>query len=196
MSKKVNALKQIKTACFSCTKCPLHKGDDKVDSPHVFGRGNVNAQMMVVGQNPGYNETVKKKPFIGAAGKRFDKFLQEIELTRRDIYISNTVKCYTPNNRGPTSEEVGACKDFLKQELETVQPKIVVALGNYALQYFTGHTGMSRCHGQIEYSEEFSVDVFPLYHPSPLNMNKPEIVELTRKDFQKLKKYLEDNNEG
>lgn len=190
MSERVERLKQVKTACFQCTKCKLHKGDQRVSSPHVFGRGNVNAKIMVVGQNPGYNETVQKKPFIGAAGKNFDKFLGEIGLTRNDIYITNTVKCYTPDNRGPESDEVQACKDFLKYELETIKPQIVVVLGNYALEYFTGHGGMSKCHGRIEHSTEFDVDVFPMYHPSPLNMNKAEIVKLARQDFEKLKVYL------
>lgn len=191
MSGKISKLVQIRTACFTCKKCDLHKGDSRVASPHVFGRGNVNARIMVVGQNPGYNETIQKKPFIGDAGKRFDKFLEEIGLTRRDVYITNTIKCYTPGNRGPESAEVEACKGFLRQELATIKPKIVVALGNYALQYFTGHAGMSRHHGKVERSEEFDVDVLPMYHPSPLNMNKPNIVALTRRDFRVLKDYLD-----
>jgi len=147
---------------------------------------------MVVGQNPGYYETVEKRPFIGKAGKNFDQFLSTVlGLERKYIYITNTVKCYTPNNRGPIDEEINACKTFLKQEFEVIKPKIVLALGNYAVQYFTGHGGMTRCHGQVEYSKEFGVQVFPMYHPSPLNMNKAQIWELTKRDFEKLKRILE-----
>lgn len=192
MGLKVNTLKQLKAECFSCTQCSLCKGDERVNSPHVFGRGNVNAKIMVVGQNPGYNETIQKQPFVGAAGKNFDQFLVDVlGLTRREIYITNTVKCYSPNNRPPLPEEMDACKTFLKREIETVQPKLIVALGNYALQYFTGHAGMTRYHGRIERSEEFSIDVFPMYHPSPLNMNKPEKRKETEEDFRILKAHLE-----
>lgn len=188
---KIERLVELRNECFSCTKCSLHKGDTKVSSPHVFGRGNVNATIMVVGQNPGYNETVQKKPFIGAAGKNFDKFLQEIGLERKQVYVSNTVKCYTSNNRAPQFHETAACKDFLKREVECVKPKVIVALGNYALKYFTGSMGMSRMHGKLVRSKEFDVDVFPMYHPSPMNMNKQAIVDLTKKDFQKLREHLE-----
>lgn len=192
MNPKIVQLRSLKAECLACKSCPLYRGDGRVASPHVFGRGNVKAKLMVVGQNPGYYETVEKKPFIGKAGKNFDAFLSEVlGLERKYIYITNTVKCYTPNNRGPTDEEVQTCKRFLKQELEIIKPRIILALGNYALQYFTGHGGMTRCHGKIEHSKEFDVDVFPMYHPSPLNMNKAEIRELTRKDFETLKQILE-----
>ena len=196
MSERIETLRQVKTACFQCTKCKLCKGDQRVTRPHVFGRGNVNAKIIVVGQNPGYNETVQGKPFIGAAGKNFDRFLAEIGLTRQDIYITNTVKCYTPDNRGPESDEVQACKEILKKELEAIKPQVVVALGNYALDYFTGHGRMSKCHGQVEHSAEFDVDVFPMYHPSPLNMNKANIVKEAREDFAKLKQYLGGKHES
>ena len=191
MNVKIEKIIELRDECYSCTKCPLHKGDQRVKSPHVFGRGNINATIMVVGQNPGYNETVKKKPFIGPAGINFDRFLKEIGLERRQVYITNTVKCYTTGNRAPQPHEVSSCKSILKREVELIKPKVIVALGNYALRYFTGKMGMSQVHGQLIRSEEFDVDVFPMYHPSPMNMNKSKIVNLTKIDFSKLKEHLE-----
>lgn len=192
MNPKIIALRTLKEECLNCEACRLCEGDSRVRHPHVFGWGNVKAKIMVAGQNPGYDETVQGRPFVGRAGKNFDEFLSTIlGIDRRHIYITNTVKCYTPGNRGPYPEEIALCKHFLKREIEIVRPLIVLALGNYALQYFTRHGGMSKCHGKLEYSEEFNVNVFPLYHPSPLNMNKAEIHQQTKDDFRALKQILE-----
>ncbi len=193
MSEKIALLKELKAECMSCTTCRLHKGDSKVQKPHVFGSGNVRAKIMVVGQNPGFNETQKGKPFIGAAGKNFDKFLADIlELDRDHIYITNTVKCYSPKNRAPYWDETDACRHFLRREIEAIQPKVILALGNYAAQYFLKKTGMKDLHGKKVWSEEFNVYVVPLYHPSPMNMNKPVLKQATTDDFIKLKKMLEE----
>ena len=188
---KIDQLKEVKAECFACTKCPLHKGDKKVSSPHVFGRGNVNAKVMVVGQNPGFNETVQKKPFIGAAGKNFDAFLAEIGMSRKDFYITNTVKCYSPGNRAPKSNEIAACKSILQREIEIVKPKLILVLGNYALQYFIKETGITSKHGMVIKSLEFDIPVFVMYHPSPMNMNKSAIKQEARADFERLKAHLE-----
>jgi len=191
MNSKIERLVVLKRQCFNCKKCPISQGDTRVASPHVFGCGNINARIVVVGQNPGYNETIIKKPFVGAAGKNFDQMLQQtLGVDRNHIYITNTIKCYTPGNRAPTDEEVYACKDFLKQEIGIIQPEIIVVLGNYALQYFTKHAGMTNSHGKLEKSAEFGINVFPMYHPSPLNMNKVEIKKQAEEDFIKLKQIL------
>lgn len=193
MNAKIAALKALKQECLGCEACSLCEGDQRVQKPHVFGWGNIKAKIMVVGQNPGYDETIQGKPFVGVSGKRFDQFLADIlGIERKHVYITNTVKCYTPKNRGPHPEEMALCKHFLKREIGIIQPKIILALGNYALQYFCKHGGMSKCHGQLEHSEEFGVDVFPVYHPSPLNMNKVSVREQTEEDFRKLKRLLED----
>jgi DNA polymerase len=184
MNSKIEALKQLKQQCMNCTQCPIYGGDGRVSNPKVFGVGNVNTTVVVVGQGPGYYETVERKPFVGAAGRNFDKLLTEFGLVRKLLYITNTIKCYCPGNRGPYPDEVANCKPFLQQELAIIQPQLIIALGNYALQYFTGHRGISKCHGQVEYSEEFGVDVIPVYHPSPLNMNKEAKRQAARKDFK------------
>ncbi len=192
MNPKIIQLQALKQECLRCKDCALCEGDNRVQEPHVFGWGNVRAKIMVVGQNPGYDETVQGRPFVGISGKTFDELLSNtLGIERKHIYITNTVKCYTPKNRGPYPEEMALCKHFLKREIEIIKPKIVLALGNYALQYFTKHGGISKCHGQLERSKEFDVDVFPVYHPSPLNMNKPSIRRATEEDFRTLKQILE-----
>jgi DNA polymerase len=197
MNPKISALKVLKQECLSCEACQLCEGDERVQKPHVFGWGNVRAKLMVVGQNPGYDETVRGRPFVGIAGKNFDEFLSSVlGIERKHIYITNTVKCYTPRNRGPYPEEMALCKHFLKKEIEIIKPKIILALGNYALQYFTKHGGISKCHGQLEYSKEFEINVFPMYHPSPLNMNKLSIRQITENDFRTLKRILENMDEA
>ncbi len=197
MSERIDLLKELKVECMSCTDCRLHKGDDRVTNPHVFGRGNVKAKIMVVGQNPGYNETVEGQPFIGAAGKNFDEFLSDILGLERDhIYITNTVKCYSPKNRAPYWDETDACRHFLEKEIAIIQPKVVLALGNYALQYLTGTSGIGSCHGRMKWSEQYKVNVFPLYHPSPMNMNKKTIRQATENDFDTLRVFLREPEES
>lgn len=192
MSDKIGRYLQLRKLCSNCRKCSISIGDNRVSDPHVFGCGNGNARVMVVGQNPGYTETVQKKPFVGDAGKNFDSFLTTLlGISRQYVYITNTVKCYTPGNRPPTDEEIEACRDFLREEIAIIQPKIILVLGNYALHYFTKHGGISGCHGKIERSQEFNVDVFPMYHPSPLNMNKEHLKIQTEQDFLKLKTLLQ-----
>lgn len=196
MNPKIAQLKVLKEECLSCEACQLCEGDNRVQKPHVFGWGNARAKIMVVGQNPGYDETVQGRPFVGVSGRTFDQMLADVlGIERKHVYITNTVKCYTPKNRGPHPEEMALCKHFLKREIDIIKPKIVLALGNYALQYFTKHGGISKCHGKLERSKEFGVDVFPVYHPSPMNMNKPILRQQTEDDFRTLKRILEKMDE-
>lgn len=197
---KIVQLKRLRSDCFSCQLCSI--GSTRVENrsivgkthdPHVFAYGNVNAKVFVVGQNPGYNEVLQKRPFVGDSGVFYDQRLLDIVgLTRQQIYVSNAIKCFTPKNRRPHQYELDNCRHFLKKELEIVQPLVVVALGNFALNYFTGHTGISQCHGEVEYSKEFDVFVFPMYHPSPMNTRKPELRKIMDQDFSKLAEYLRD----
>lgn len=195
---KITSLKQLRSECFSCQLCAIgatrvenRKITGKTHDPHVFAYGNVNAKVFVIGQNPGYNEVLRKRPFVGDSGIFFDeRLINIVGLTRQQIYVTNALKCYTPNNRKPERSELDNCRAFLKKELKIIQPMVVVALGNFALDYMTGHTGISSCHGRVEYSKEFDVPVFPMYHPSPMNTNKPALKEKMEKDFTKLRAYI------
>lgn len=140
----------------------------------VFGDGDVNAQIVFIGEAPGKNEDIEGKPFIGAAGKFLDEMLQGIGLERKDVYITNIVKYRPPNNRDPLPEEKKAFLPYLQAQLEVIQPKIVVTLGRHSMNCFLPDLQISKIHGEpkrIRISMKSSDDVLtivimPLYHPA------------------------------
>lgn len=118
-------LDELKTITENCKKCNLHKTRTNV----VFGEGNENAEIMFIGEGPGYYEDKQGRPFVGAAGKLLDKMLKVIELDRNTIYIANIVKCRPPNNRNPLQEESKQCIQYLRWQVKLIKPKIIVCLG-------------------------------------------------------------------
>ncbi len=156
-------LENLKLECGECRKCPLHKTRRNV----VFGKGNENAILMLIGEAPGYREDMTGEPFVGAAGELLSKMLKAIHLTREEIYIANVLKCRPPNNRDPKPDEVSACKGYLVRQVELIKPKIILALGRHALRLLTGYTGsLSRIRGNVLYYK--GVKVIPTYHPAAL----------------------------
>lgn len=119
-----------------CTKCRLAETRTQV----VVGSGPLNAQVMFIGEAPGRNEDAGGKPFIGAAGKVLDEFLERAHLSRDDIYITNIVKCRPPHNRNPLDDEIDACQDWIAQQIVRIKPEVIVALGAVAAQWLTGST--------------------------------------------------------
>ncbi len=191
-SEKVRALEELKGQCYSCVACPLHTTvvDDNRD-PHVFAYGNVNPVLAVVAMNPGVDETKDRKPLIGASGRFYEtEILEGIGLTRKQVYTTNVVKCVTPNRREPTPEEQERCKHFLRRELEIVNPSFVVTLGNTALDYFTGHRQIMSCHGEVEWSARFEVDIFPMLHPSAVLRSRKKMGPIMQSDIKKLSEII------
>ena len=130
----------------------------------VFGDGNADAEIVLIGEAPGKNEDIQGKPFVGAAGKFLDEMLAMINLKREDIYITNIVKYRPPNNRDPLPEEKTAFLPFLEAQLEVIQPIIVVTLGRHSLNCFLPDLQISVCHGQ---PKRYKGRVFlPLFHPA------------------------------
>src|ERR1044071_3195923 len=126
---KLTALKLIRADIGDCTRCRLHKGRTNL----VFGVGNVNADLMVVGEGPGADEDAQGEPFVGRAGKLLDEMLKAIGRSRqKDTFIANVVKCRPPNNREPAEDEADACRSYLEQQLRYVQPRLILALGRVA----------------------------------------------------------------
>ena len=177
----------LKKECLACRACPIGgRGLDGSEwnwdgesepSPisNVFSSGDVSCELVVVGQNPGRDEVLVGRPFIGASGRFFDKvLLEEVGLGRDQVYVTNVVKCFTPGNRAPTPEEVGSCQGFLRREFEIVKPKMVLALGSYAFRALTGMSGITKHCGEIVHSIRFGVPVLACLHPSPYNTNNPE----------------------
>jgi len=163
----------------ACTMCSLGRQQDF--DPHVFSTKNV-SRWFIVGQNPGYNECQCGIPFVGDAGKFFNETVEKFGLSRDHFYITNSVKCYTPENRKPSIEESGRCRPFLEIELTLLRPILVITLGAVGFDVFFDDEKMSNHLGSIVHSDKFGVDVYPIYHPSPRNM----CVE-SRKD-----KFIED----
>ena len=147
------------------------------------------ADVMVVGEAPGFNEDRQGEPFVGAAGKLLDTLLARIGLGRSDVYITNVLKCRPPMNRDPMPNEVEACSPYLKRQLELVKPKIVLILGRHALErLLPGQGPVSRIHGSLIRRGE--VAYVPLYHPAAALHNGALVADLEH-DFDQLKRYLD-----
>jgi len=148
---------------MSCNKCSLFKN---CKHPCVQGVGSIPANIMLIGEAPGEEEDKRGTPFIGLAGKRLDIILKEAGLHRNDLYISNLVKCRPPNNRDPEPEEIKACSPYLEKEIKEVKPKIIVPLGDPALQYILGLELITKYAGTRYWSEKYNCWVMPTFHPA------------------------------
>jgi DNA polymerase len=170
-------LRPLRAACKECRMCRLgrieHAHNDKpLQEPHVFSNMNP-TKFMVVGQNPGFNECIKDEPFVGDSGEFFNMTIEEHGLSRNDFYITNIVKCHTPENRKPETDELEACQTFLRMEIKAIKPKLTVTLGTQAFEVLCPNLVYSSSLGKIVKSDKFDVSVYPVYHPSPRNMVDP-----------------------
>src|ERR1700722_15254366 len=158
-------LKEVYEEARACVRCQLHQTRTTV----VFGSGNADADLMFVGEAPGANEDKQGLPFVGQAGKLLEKLLGEIGLDRTQVFICNTVKCRPPNNRDPHPNEIESCHDYLRSQVELIEPTVICTLGNFATKLLRADTtGISRLHGQEEgrVIGSRAVRLFPLYHPT------------------------------
>jgi uracil-DNA glycosylase family 4 len=171
-----------------CQKCALADGRTQV----VFGMGNADADLMFVGEAPGFHEDQQGKPFVGRAGKLLDQLLDEIGLTRTDCFIANTLMCRPPDNRDPLPDEIDACKGHLFRKIELIQPRVVCTLGNFATKLLSGRPdGITKVRGTAQVRELGSQTVFlyPIFHPAAA-LRTPAMLEQLRADFQKLPELL------
>jgi DNA polymerase len=185
----LSELRQLELVCMGCRRCPLYKTRRNV----VFGKGNENAILMLVGEAPGEREDITGEPFVGAAGELLTNELKAINLTRDDVYIANVLKCRPPNNRDPKPEEVSACKGYLVRQIELIKPKLVLALGRHALRLLTGYEGsLSQIRGNVLYYK--GIKVIPTYHPAALIYHQEwkkgawEDLKLARKMYDEILK--------
>ena len=148
-------LDALRTEASSCTRCALCQSRTQV----VFGNGHPDADLMFVGEAPGFHEDQQGIPFVGQAGKLLDKLLAGIGLTRADVYVANTLKCRPPGNRDPLPEEKHQCEPWLFKQIELIRPKVIATLGNHATKQLTGkETGITRVHGQPQQAVYGSAD--------------------------------------
>ena len=171
--------------CRICDKCPL--GKTKTNT--VFGCGNQNARLMFVGEAPGEQEDKQGIPFVGAAGKLLDKYLDAVEILRDEVYIANILQCRPPHNRDPLPEEGDACIGFLREQVKLIRPEIIVCLGRRsAMRLIIPGFKITREHGVIVKKGAFAMTA--VYHPAAL-LRDPSKKEDMYRDMKKIKAYLD-----
>ena len=171
-----------------CTRCALAAGRTQV----VFGSGDPAADLMFVGEAPGFHEDKQGVPFVGAAGKLLDQLLAGIGMTRADVYVANVLKCRPPGNRDPLPEEIEACEGHLWHQIELIKPHVVATLGNFATKLLSGRpTGITRVHGQEQETTLGGrrVLLYPIYHPAAA-LYTPRMLDVLKSDFARLPELL------
>ena len=175
-------------ATSTCTRCPLAATRTQV----VFGAGDPNAEVMFVGEAPGFHEDKQGFPFVGQAGKLLDKLLAGIGLERGDVYIANVLKCRPPGNRDPQPDEIEACEGHLFRQVALIEPKVVATLGNFATKLLSGKpTGITRVHG-VEQETTVGgnrVLLYPLYHPAAA-LYTPRMLDVLQQDFARIPELM------
>jgi len=184
----VTELHAYRDEVAGCTRCALAGGRTQV----VFGSGAPNADLMFVGEAPGFHEDKQGVPFVGAAGKLLDQLLTGIGLTRADVYVANVIKCRPPGNRDPLPEEIEACEAHLWRQIELIQPRVVATLGNFATKLLSGRpSGITRVHGQEQETTLGGrrVLLYPLYHPAAA-LYTPRMLDVLKSDFARLPELM------
>ncbi len=181
---KPTALKLIREDIGDCTRCRLHKGRTNL----VFGVGNVNADLMFIGEGPGADEDAKGEPFVGRAGQLLNNMISAMGIKREDVYIANVVKCRPPSNRTPEKDECDTCSPFLMRQIDVVRPKVIVALGAVAAKNLLAVSdSMANLRGRWYDFRDSKLAV--TYHPAYLLRDPRQKVEAW-KDLQMVMKYL------
>lgn len=173
---------ELEKSCKSCEKCSLCKTRTNV----VFGAGDKNAKIMFIGEAPGESEDLSGTPFVGRAGKLFDKYLEAVDIPRESVYIANMLKCRPPKNRDPLPEEEDACINNLRAQLALIKPKIIVCLGRVAAKRLIKEDfRITQEHGK--WFKKGSYDMCAVYHPSALLRDVSKREDMLR-DMWEIKK--------
>jgi uracil-DNA glycosylase family 4 len=186
LTEKEARLRELYETLKDCRLCGLSEGRTNV----VFGSGSADADLVLVGEAPGYNEDLQAEPFVGAAGKFLDELLRDIlSLARDRIYIANVIKCRPPDNRDPSPVEVETCKPFLFRQLEIISPVVVGTMGNFATKTLTGRReGITKLKRKA--IKVGGIYVFPIYHPAAA-LHRGDLYDEVRQDFKALREFLE-----
>ena len=182
-----NELLELAIATASCTSCGLADSRSQV----VFGIGSPKAQVMIVGEAPGFNEDQAGEPFVGAAGHLLDRLLEEIEIDRSAVYLTNVIKCRAPNDRVPQAEEVDACKGYLLEQMKLIEPKVVVVLGGLVSQLLLKSIlPISQLRGQ-SYDWWRGIVVIPTHSLAEGLAGGPDVVDAMQADFVALRAVVD-----
>jgi uracil-DNA glycosylase family 4 len=184
----MRTLQEAAHEASACTKCRLAGGRTQV----VYGTGNADADLMFIGEGPGYYEDKQGEPFVGAAGQLLNRMLEEIEIRRSDVYIANVIKCRPPGNRDPLPEEVDACTPWLHEQIALIEPRVIVTLGNFATRFMLDKpVSISRVRGQ-RFPQEGRT-IIPTFHPAAILRGGGEAstqMVALRSDCQVIKRAL------
>lgn len=179
MSELTDLCKEIKV----CQLCILSQGR----SHAVPGEGPEDADIMFIGEGPGFHEDRQGRPFVGAAGNYLNELLEKINLRREEVYITNVVKCRPPGNRDPQPEEVEACRAYLDKQIELIHPRLIVTLGRFSMQRYFPGASISRIHGQPK--RVGNVIYYPMFHPAAA-LHQPRWRSLVEEDILKIPELL------
>ena len=183
---KEAALAQLNQEIANDMSLPLRK---EATNP-VPGEGYANADILFVGEAPGKNEDQQGRPFVGAAGKLLTQMIESIGYSRDTVFIANLIKHRPPNNRDPLPEEILAYTPYLDKQVAIIQPKVIVTLGRYSMQYFLGDTEtISKIHGQFKKNKKGQI-IMPMYHPAAA-LYRGDLRPVLASDFQKIPRVLE-----
>ncbi|MDD5729182.1 MAG: uracil-DNA glycosylase [Victivallales bacterium] len=173
------SLEELSSIARECRKCPLASGRNHV----VFGEGAPHADLMFIGEGPGYDEDMQGRPFVGKAGMLLTRMITAMQFTREQVYIANIVKCRPPKNRNPLPEEAAACLPYLRRQIELIAPKVIVLLGAVPLKFLLNKTGIMRQRGNWNLYN--GIKVMPTFHPAYLLRN-PAAKRDTWNDLQQV----------
>jgi uracil-DNA glycosylase family 4 len=176
-------LAQIAKEVSVCQRCMLHHSRKLA----VPGEGPADADIMFIGEGPGFHENEQGRPFVGAAGKYLDELLAKINLQREDVFIGNVVKCRPPSNRDPLPDELAACSDYLERQIQAICPKVIVTLGRYSMARFLPNAKISDVHGQA-----FKIKgrlIVPMFHPAAA-LHQPSLKASVERDFLHLPELI------
>ena len=182
---KKNQLAKLATEMAADSSLPL-------SSNLVFGEGDLDALVLFIGEAPGYNEDIQRRPFVGRGGQLLNKILEAIGWKREDVYITNIVKRRPPENRDPLPDEIVAYQPYLTRQIEIINPPIIVTLGRFSMNYFLPEAKISRDHGKIFYINGRLV--YPIYHPAAALRNPNMMIEF-QKDMKKLPSLVKKKDE-
>jgi uracil-DNA glycosylase family 4 len=175
-------------AVADCTRCALSQGRTQV----VFGAGSPNADLIFVGEAPGFHEDKQGVPFVGAAGQLLSKLLEAIGLTRDEVYIANVLMCRPPGNRDPLPDEIKSCEPHLWKKIELIEPKLICTLGNFATKLLSGKpAGITQVHGRPQdvVLGGNAVTLYPIFHPAAA-LYTPRMLQVLEEDFARIPELL------
>ena len=187
--KTEDILTQVAKEVAVCQKCALHFSRKNA----VPGEGPANSEIMFIGEGPGFHENEQGRPFVGAAGKYLEELLGSINITRKQVFITNVVKCRPPTNRDPLPDELAACNDYLERQIQAINPKVIITLGRFSMARFLPNAKISAVHGQATHVKGRLI--IPMYHPAAA-LHQPSLKADLERDFARLPELISQSGDA